>query len=437
MSNTEEQNPFTKFIGSCFGGEQNTGSIDIEDNDLVNKKEDDTESDGGYNDFLQFVKSGSMEEGEKGNKENNNIKTAGSLLENIDDLLAGGKSSSALQTANSNVDVEKGSVSSRAPSVKGDGGSVVGLVKTSSSIKTEKVMGDVETGEKASSSRPPSRASSVASSKNSRDNVGGVIKTSSSNVSSSTKGIDAAASTKIFLDTITKEAEEPAVDKIEQKQQHASPTFYTQQSSIFATRDGHTLDFENIHLATKPTKKKPSKTILNGLTSSFEPKTLTAVMGPSGSGKTSLLKILTGRMGGSKKLTLNGTIRLDGEVVDPTNIAIRKQIAYVEQDVSIPATATPREAITFSARLRLDKKLSDKEIDTVVNDILDNLGLTHVADTLIGGGPLMAGGLSGGEKKRVQCGVELVTNPEIVVLDGKVHYICMYVFVSFLTSFLF
>lgn len=53
----------------------------------------------------------------------------------------------------------------------------------------------------------------------------------------------------------------------------------------------------------------------------------------------------------------------------------------------------------------------------LVNDILDNLGLGHCADTLIGGGPLMRGGLSGGEKKRVQCGVELVTNPRIVVLD--------------------
>ena len=136
-----------------------------------------------------------------------------------------------------------------------------------------------------------------------------------------------------------------------------------------------------------------------------------------------MLKILTGRVGASKTLTLKGTIRLDGKVVDPTNIGIRKQIAYVEQDVSIPATCTPREAITFSARLRLDKSLSNKEINNVVDDILDNLGLTHVADTLIGGGPLMAGGLSGGEKKRVQCGVELVTNPEIVVSRVSV-FIC-------------
>lgn len=191
------------------------------------------------------------------------------------------------------------------------------------------------------------------------------------------------------------------------------------ESSIFASRDGHTLEFDDILLSTKSKnpEKSPPKKILNGLSGSFPPKTLTAIMGPSGSGKTSLLKVLTGRMGDSSKLDLSGGIRLDSKAVDPTNIAIRKQIAFVEQDVTIPATCTPREAMTFSARLRLDKSTTDKEIDDVVNDILENLGLQHCADTLIGGGPLMAGGLSGGEKKRTQCGVELVTNPEIVVLD--------------------
>mmetsp|Transcript_38595 Transcript_38595/g.80883 ORF Transcript_38595/g.80883 Transcript_38595/m.80883 type:complete len:593 (+) Transcript_38595:216-1994(+) len=193
----------------------------------------------------------------------------------------------------------------------------------------------------------------------------------------------------------------------------------SKSSSIFSARDGHTLEFDNVLLSTKTknAEKNPPKTILNGLSGSFPPKTLTAVMGPSGSGKTSLLKILTGRMGGSSNLDYTGTIRLDNEVVDPANIAFRKKIAYVEQDVTIPSTCTPREAIAFSARLRLDAKLTDAEIANVVNDILDNLGLQHVADTLIGGGILMAGGLSGGEKKRVQCGVELVTNPSLLVLD--------------------
>lgn len=120
-------------------------------------------------------------------------------------------------------------------------------------------------------------------------------------------------------------------------------------SSIFNERDGHTLDFDNISLSAKT--KKGNKDILKGVSSSFQPKTVTALMGPSGSGKTSLLKVLTGRLSNkSSKLNLTGTIKLDGRVVDPTSINIRKQIAYVEQDVSIPATSTPREAIRFSAR---------------------------------------------------------------------------------------
>ena len=58
------------------------------------------------------------------------------------------------------------------------------------------------------------------------------------------------------------------------------------RSSLFADRGGHTLDFANILLATRGTKKKPPKKILGGIGGSFVPKTLTAVMGPSGSGKT-------------------------------------------------------------------------------------------------------------------------------------------------------
>lgn len=191
------------------------------------------------------------------------------------------------------------------------------------------------------------------------------------------------------------------------------------KSSIFDERDGYNLEFDNIFLSTKSKnpEKYPPKKILKGISGSFPPKTLTAIMGPSGSGKTSMLKVLTGRIGNSSTLDLSGEIQLDHKKVDPTDIEVRRYLAYVEQDVSIPATSTPREAITFSARLRLDKKLSDSDIEIVVNDILDNLGLQHCADTLIGGGPLMSGGLSGGEKKRVQCGVELVTNPEIVLLD--------------------
>jgi len=204
---------------------------------------------------------------------------------------------------------------------------------------------------------------------------------------------------------------------------HENKTTKKKKSSIFASRSGHTLDFENVMLSTitKNSDKVPSKQILRNLHGNFPRNTLTAVMGPSGSGKTSLLKILTGRIGAtgssSTQLHLEGAIRLDSEVVDPTDIDIRRVIAYVEQDVSIPATCTPREAIAFSARLRLDTTHSDHDVVTITNEIIATLRLEACADTLIGGGPMMTGGLSGGEKKRVQVAVELVTRPEIIVLD--------------------
>ena len=189
-------------------------------------------------------------------------------------------------------------------------------------------------------------------------------------------------------------------------------------NSIFYGCKGHCLDFDNALLATKATKKKPAKVILDGLTSSFAPQLLTAVMGLSGSGKTSLLKILTSRVGkNSSGLEMTGNVRLDGKVVDLTDINVWKRITYIEQDVSIPATCTPWEAIRFSANLRLNRNLTDRDIGVIVDDILDNLGLSKVANMLIRGGPLISGGLSGGEKKHVQCGVELVTRPSLVIND--------------------
>lgn len=188
--------------------------------------------------------------------------------------------------------------------------------------------------------------------------------------------------------------------------------------TVFSAREGHTMKFENICLATKSknVEKNPPKEILMGISGHVPPRKVTAIMGPSGSGKTSLLKVLTGRVGRSK-FDLSGVVKLDGRVVDPTNIAVRRTIAYVEQEVSIPVTSTPREAIRFSARLRLDRSTTKESIEALVDEILAELGLTGCADTFIGGGVFMSGGLSGGEKKRTQCGVELVTKPGIIILD--------------------
>ena len=68
-------------------------------------------------------------------------------------------------------------------------------------------------------------------------------------------------------------------------------------------------------------------------------------MGASGAGKTSLLNILAGRARSNGRIVIEADVRLNNYSVDPTNIKVRKNIAFVEQDDSLQATATPREAI--------------------------------------------------------------------------------------------
>jgi ABC-type multidrug transport system ATPase subunit len=103
-------------------------------------------------------------------------------------------------------------------------------------------------------------------------------------------------------------------------------------------------------------------------------KETTAVMGPSGAGKTSLLNILAGRASSRGRVTIEADVRLNNYSVDPTNISVRKQIAFVAQDDSLQVTATPREAIRFSAKLRLPRSTPDHLLDKLTTRMLNELG---------------------------------------------------------------
>ena len=139
--------------------------------------------------------------------------------------------------------------------------------------------------------------------------------------------------------------------------------------------------------------------------------------GPSGAGKTSLLNILAGRAQSNSKVAIESEIRMEEFKVDPTHIEVRKKIAFVSQDDSLSFTATPKEAIKFSAKLRLPRITTDEEIDELATKMLAELGLNECSDTMIGGELIK--GISGGERKRTSVGVELVTKPSLVFLDGK------------------
>jgi ABC-type multidrug transport system ATPase subunit len=112
-------------------------------------------------------------------------------------------------------------------------------------------------------------------------------------------------------------------------------------------------------------------------------------------------------------ISITGHVEVAGKKINP--VAFRENIAYVMQEDALMPTATPREALWFSAKLRLPNSTTNEEIDNLVKDLLKDLGLESCADTLIGGALIK--GISGGQKKRTSVGVELITDPALLFLD--------------------
>ena len=155
---------------------------------------------------------------------------------------------------------------------------------------------------------------------------------------------------------------------------------------------------------------KESKQIVKGTSGHFKPGTLTALMGPSGAGKSTMMNVLAGRAPYGK--ITSGDVLLNGMKADPT--VYREQLAYVMQQDSMFATQTPREALNFTARLRLPE-YSEEQRTEIVEQAIQALRLEKCADTLIGS--VMIPGLSGGEKKRAAVAVELISSPSLIFLD--------------------
>lgn len=106
---------------------------------------------------------------------------------------------------------------------------------------------------------------------------------------------------------------------------------------------------------------------------------------------------------------------LINENPDLDNQIYRQICGYVDQeDIHIP-TLTVREVVSFSAAVRLPESVSLEEKKEIVDQVLKQLGLSHVADSRVGDASKR--GLSGGEKKRLSVAVELVTDPAILFVD--------------------
>eukprot|EP00899_Mesostigma_viride_P003168 jgi/Mesvir1/12852/Mv26281-RA.1 len=142
---------------------------------------------------------------------------------------------------------------------------------------------------------------------------------------------------------------------------------------------------------------------------SIPPGTLGAIMGPSGSGKTTFLNILGGRSTGG---VAGGSVEVNGKPLGPST---RKYMAYVKQQDFLLAALTVRETLLFSAMLRLPASIGPAERNARVERIIKGLLLQKSRNTLVGN--VVIRGLSGGEKRRLSVGVDLVTEPSLILLD--------------------
>lgn len=135
-----------------------------------------------------------------------------------------------------------------------------------------------------------------------------------------------------------------------------------------------------------------------------------AIMGPSGAGKSTLLNSICRRA----PVTQGEMWYADKDRKLSWSKSLKKLIAFVEQeDIALPNLSV-RETLLFSARLRLPKA-SLEEKNRVVNETIELLKLGGVSDSKVGGG--LVRGISGGEKKRLMIGVELLTKPLFLALD--------------------
>jgi ABC-type multidrug transport system ATPase subunit len=148
--------------------------------------------------------------------------------------------------------------------------------------------------------------------------------------------------------------------------------------------------------------------LLDPISMTVYPSELVALMGPAGAGKTTFLKALNGYTPPA-----GGRVLFNGADLYRSYDLFRQQMGYVPQDDIVHSQLTVREALYFSARLRTD--LSPAEIEERINTILDALGILDKKNSLIGSPERKV--LSGGQRKRVNIALELISDTPVLFLD--------------------
>ena len=181
------------------------------------------------------------------------------------------------------------------------------------------------------------------------------------------------------------------------------------KSSALSTPKKLTIDikFENLGLRLRTTGKK----VLQGVTGEIRSGRMTAVMGPSGSGKTTFMTTIAGKAYYGK---MNGKILIN-ERSDLPITKFKNVTGFVPQEDVMLREMTVEETLRFAAKTRLPKSMSNDEKNRIIEDTLEILDLKSIRYSPIGDEDVR--GISGGQRKRVNIGIELVSDPTLLFLD--------------------
>lgn len=152
------------------------------------------------------------------------------------------------------------------------------------------------------------------------------------------------------------------------------------------------------------------KIILSGCSGIAYSGQVIGIFGASGCGKSTFLNCISGRIGKGK---FEGNVLFNGK--ERIKKTWKSACAFVEQDEVMYRHLTVKETLIYAAELKLPSTIPQSEKMNKVDLIIQQLGLSGCQNTKIGDPDNK--GISGGERKRVAIGIEMVSEPSVFLLD--------------------
>jgi ABC-2 type transport system ATP-binding protein len=149
-------------------------------------------------------------------------------------------------------------------------------------------------------------------------------------------------------------------------------------------------------------KKYGDFTAVNNISFDIKEGEIFSLLGPNGAGKTTTISVLS-----TLFIPTSGDAIVCGHSVKQDPMAVRNAIGVVPQDLALYEDLTARENLSFWGQMY---GLAGKELNTRIDQVLDQIGLTDKAKHRIKT-------YSGGMKRRVNIGVGLLHKPRVLFMD--------------------